>query len=1064
MRALRSFLTSTAVLGLAALVAQPAFAQEVDLDQDGETVEGTAEEGAVILVTGSRIARPNLDSPVPVTMISGENFFQQSQTNVGETLNELPQFRSTFSQQNPGLGIGIAGLNLLDLRGLGTQRTLVLVNGRRHVAADLNNNAVSPDVNTIPTDLIDRVDVVTGANSAVYGSDAIAGVVNFVLKKDFDGLQMRGSAGIAQGGFGGNQYVSALYGKNFSDGRGNVTLHAEFANQERVFGSDIPAIRRNDGLFTVDVDAAGLPNGSDGLPDRVFVRDVRSASINRFGLIPIVQPTGAGALCGTGISNGVTPGVPYNCTYIFTPEGQMVPQTGTRFGSGIIGSIIGGNGQTGREDRLLSVLPDLQRYNTNMLARYEFSEAAEAFLEAKFTRINAQGNNAGASFIQGQRVQFDSRERIRLDNPFLRPEDRATLANAILTSGFDTSFTARNALTDAQIAAIADGSYRFVVGRNLLDVGIRDEEFQRDTYRIVGGLRGTFNDDWQYEVSANYGKMKERTRTDGFLDRQRFLLALDAGVNPLTGQIECRAKFDQAAAVPYPNTAENVARLAADIAACVPYNPFGAADNTASSNYFSYNATHHGSLDQLVFNGFVSGDSSQLFELPGGPIRFALGAEYRREKAYFQQDPFVESGATNAVVMPTFSPPPFEVKEAFAELQLPILNDRPFFYDLSVSGAARVADYKNLDRAVWAYNFGAEWAPVRDIRFRGSYGRAVRAPNVSETGEPISANFAPGFLDPCNVNNIGSGSQYRAANCQADLGPLLKDIPSTTYSLPVLSGSNPNLEPETSNSWTFGAVIQPSFVPGLSMTVDYYDISVKGVITALTAQQIVNGCYDQPTMDNPLCAVFQRYRGAGQGPFGEVPGQILGNSLNSSPFNFAERVRRGIDFEVAYKTNITDDAKFETRLLYSHQLKNSNYQNPTDPTFENRLLGELGDPQDEFRWDVEVSSGPFTLGYQMSYLGPMWVNFYEDFNSLQGRPPQDADYSDIQKYQAVFYHDVRLDIDVARGPVGGDLSFYVGVDNVLNTLPPLGSTATGVGSAIYNFAGRTFYTGFKANF
>ncbi|MBT2133030.1 TonB-dependent receptor [Croceibacterium sp. LX-88] len=1055
MRSLHSFLAGTAVLSLAALVSQPAFGQEIDLSQ-GE------DEGEVIIVTGSRIGRPNLDTPVPVTIINGEDLFQQAQTNIGDTLNQLPQFRSTYAQQNPGLGIGIAGLNLLDLRGLGTQRTLVLVNGRRHVAGDLNEYAVSTDVNTIPNDLIERVDVVTGANSAVYGSDAIAGVVNFILKKDYEGLQVRGSAGISQGGFGENQYISTLGGTNFADGRGNITIHAEFANQERVFASEIAGLRRADGLGTVDIDPPGLANGSDGMPDRVLIRDLRSASINRFGLVPVVQPDGG--LCGTGISNGVIPGSPYNCSYLFTPEGEMVPQTGTRYGSGIIGGIIGGNGQTGREGRLLSVLPEMQRYNTNLLAHYEFSEAADAFVEAKYVRVNARGSNAGASFIQGQRVQFDERERIRLDNPFLRPEDRLTLANAILSSGYDTSFSARNELTSDQIAGIADGSYRFVLGRNLLDVGIRDEDFQRDTYRIVGGLRGTFNDDWQYEVSANYGKMKEKTSTYGFLDRQRFMLALDGGVDPVSGQIVCRAQFDPAAAVPYPNTPENVARLAADVAACVPYNPFGAADNSKSVNYFSYNARHTGSIDQLVFNGFVTGDSSQVFELPGGPIRFALGAEYRRENAFFQQDPFVESGATNAVVIPTFEPPSFVVKEAFGELQLPILSDKPFFHDLSLNGAARVADYKGLVGTVWAYNAGAEWAPVRDIRFRGGYGRAVRAPNVAESGSPVTANFAPGFLDPCNVNNIGSGSQYRATNCEADLGSLLANIPTGSYSLPILSGSNPNLKPETSDSWTFGAVIQPGFVPGLSLTVDYYDIAVNGVITSLTAQQIVNGCYDQPTMDNPLCAVFQRYRGTGAGPFGEVAGQVLGNSLNSAPFNFARRVRRGIDFDLTYVTSFTDDARLKTRFLYSHQLKSSNFQNPTDSKFENRLLGELGDPQDEFRWNVDVSSGPFTLGYQMSYIGPMWVNYFEDFNSLQGRPPQDADYADIQKYQAVFYHDIRVDIEVAKGVGGGDLKYYLGVDNFLNTRPPLGSTATGAGSAIYDFRGRTFYTGFKATF
>ncbi len=1086
-----SAMGSAALFGMSLAFAAPAQAQDDEPCTPDQAAAGTCQladsSGAAagsqneVTVTGSRIRRPNLDSVVPITSIGGEEFFQQGQTNVGDTLNDLPQLRSTFAQQNPGLGIGIAGLNLLDLRGLGTSRTLVLVNGRRHVAADILNNAVSPDVNTIPNDLIERVDIVTGGNSAIYGSDAIAGVVNFILRRDFDGLQIRGNAAVSEEGYGANQYVSAMYGMNFADGRGNVTLHAEYARQERIFASDIPFFRRANGFGVIDADSAGLPSNSDGFPDRVFFRDLRSASIHRFGLVPITQPFGGAAQCGTGtLANNGPPnnsGNPYNCTHVFTVAGRLTPQTGTRFGAGIIGGIVGGNGQTGREDRLLSVLPFMERYNGNLLAHYTFSDALELFAEAKFVRVDVQGSAAGPSFIQGTFGQFDLRERIRLDNPFLNPADRTTIANAILTSGCNTSLTAAcntprstfggqgvgGPLNAADIAAINAGTYRFVTARHLADSGIRDERFQRDTWRIVGGARGTFNDDWSYEISANYGKMEETTTDFGFLDRQRFLLSLDAGRNPATGQIQCRSQFDPAAANPFPNIAFNTARLAADIAACVPYNPFGGQDNRAAADYFSISTINIATTDQLVLTGFVSGDSSQLFELPGGPVRFALGAEYRRENASFEQDDFVLTGASNDVVIPDFIPPTFEVKELFGEIQIPLLRDTPFFENLTVSGAARVADYGGGTGTVWAYNAGVEWAPIRDIRFRGNYGRAVRAPNVAETGFPLVPNFAPGFNDPCGPNFIGQGTTFRAANCQADIGAFLP-LPAVTYSLPVVSGSNPNLEAEVSDSWTIGAVAQPRFIPGLSLTVDYYNITVEGVIVALGAQAIANACYDQPSLNNPFCAQFQRYRGTGPGPLGETPGQILGNSLIQAPLNFAKRIRRGIDFEVAYRTNLGADSRLNTRLIFSHQLQNSNYQNQTDPNFANRLLGELGDPVDEFRWNVDLSYKEFTLGYEMRYIGAMWVNAYEDFNSLQGRAPQDADWADVQRFPAVFYHDMRLDWNIRTGEGRPDLNFFVGVDNIFDRMPPLGSTGTGVGSAIYNIRGRNFYGGFRARF
>ncbi|MDT8761117.1 TonB-dependent receptor [Sphingomonas psychrotolerans] len=1097
-------LGATALASAAFLLPQVAFAQTASsdpqcVDTDPQT-DGCQEEatsgGESIVVTGSRIRRPNIDSTVPITSISGDQFFQQSDTNVGDTLNDLPQLRSTFAQQNPGLGVGIAGLNLLDLRGLGTARTLVLVNGRRHVASDILNNAVSPDVNSIPNDLIERVDIVTGSQSATYGSDAIAGVVNFVLRDSFDGIQVRGQTGIAEAGFGANQYVSAMVGKNFGDGRGNITLHGEYAHQERVFGSDIPFLRRQDGLAVIDVDTAGLPNGSDGFPDRTFVRDIRSASINRFGLVPITQ-SGSNPLCGTGIGStngaagigsGSSVGTPYNCTYVFTPGGALTPQTGTRLGQGVIGTIIGGNGQTGREDQLLSVLPYQQRLNFNLLAHFKVSDAFEPFIEAKWNRVNTLGSNAGPSFIQGQFTQLDIRERIRLDNPFLSATDRTTIANAILASGCNPSLSApcnvtgvsssftRNTRSGQGItgpldasdrAQIAAGTYRFVLARQLADSGIRDEEFQRDTYRIVGGVRGTFNDDWNYEVSVNYGKFTEDTTTYGYLDRQRFLLSLDAGRNPVTGQIQCRSQFDPAARTPF---AGSDARLASDISACVPYNPFGGADNSAAAQYFTYNARHKASMSQLDILGFVGGDSSQLFELPGGPVGFALGGEYRRERSRYQNDPFVESGATNAVVIGEFDPPTFEVKEAFAELNVPLLKDVPFFHQLSLNGAGRVSDYKGEVGVVWTYNVGGEWAPVEDLRFRASYGKAVRAPNVSETGFPAVANFAPGFLDPCASGQIANNPN-RQANCLADLGAtLLAGLPNTAYSLPIISGSNVNLQPEVSKSLTVGGVFQPRFIPGLTMSVDYYDIKVDGVIVSLAAQTIANSCYDQPTLNNPLCAVFSRWRGPGVGSLGEQPGQILGNSLVSAPINFARRVRRGIDVNLAYRGTISENVRFDTNLIYVHGLKSSNYENPALPDFENRLLNELGDPQDEFRFDLDLSLQDFTFGYRLHYIGPMYVNAYEDFNALPAActstcPPNNADYSDIPEYSEVFYHDVRFTWNLkGLGGLGRDFQLYAGIDNILNKQPPLGSTATGAGSAIYDIRGRQFYAGFRARF
>jgi outer membrane receptor protein involved in Fe transport len=1050
----------------------------------------TAEGDETITVTGSRIRRPNIESAVPITSIGGEEFFQQGQTSVGDTLNDLPQLRSTFAQQNPGAGVGIAGLNLLDLRGLGTVRTLVLVNGRRHVAADILNNASSPDVNTIPNDLIERVDIVTGGSSAVYGSDAIAGVVNFILRRNFEGYQIRGNAAVSEQGYGGNQYVSGLAGMNFADGRGNVTAHAEYAKQARIYARDIPFLRQNNTFATVDVDSAGLPNASDGFPDAIFVRDIRSGTINRFGLAGVPQAN-TNPICGQGtLSNNGAPnnlGTAFTCNFVFTPEGRLTPQTGSRIGSGPIGTFLGGNGQTSREGTQLSILPFTERYNANLLAHFEFSKAFELFGEAKFVRVNAIGNQLGPTFLNNSTASLgDNRIAPRLDNPFLNPADRTFLANAYLATNctFATNTGSSFGATTCQVqnpntaagaaalaarnAAIANGSYRFLFARNLTDLEDRDERFQRDTYRVVGGLRGAFNDDWNYELSANYGKMKETADMRGFVNRQRFLLSLDAGRNPVTGQIQCRSQFDPAAAIGAPGYTDSAATLAADIAACVPYNPFGAPDNSAARAYFAQKIINKASLDQLNLLGFVSGDSSQLFEMPGGPIRFVVGAEYRREKAFNNSDAAADTGISNSVFLGDVSAK-MDVKEAFGEIQIPILRDAPLFEELTITGAGRISDYGGALGTTLAYNAGIEWSPIRDIRLRANYGRAVRAPNVSEALFPNVPNFANGFLDPCGSNSIGSNPN-RSPNCTAELSPAqLANIPSSPagYSLGIISGSNPNLNEEKSDSWTIGAVLTPRYIPGFSLTIDYYKITVENVIVSLTAQAIVNGCYDSPGKASSLCDVFQRNLTNSPGPNGELPGNILFNSVFSGPQNFASRIREGIDFEMAYRANISSDVRLNTRMIYSMQLRNSNFQDPARPNFENRLLSEVGDPKHELRFNADLTVDRFTLGYELRYIGKQLISTYENsfFLNPEDNGPLNADAFDIRYYPSVFYHDLRFDWRVGdRDEGGNELNFFVGVDNVFNREPPFGTTATGPGTAIFNIRGRNYYAGFRARF
>ncbi|MDB5705258.1 MAG: TonB-dependent receptor [Sphingomonas bacterium] len=1027
-------LRSVAVVAMGCAFAPAAFAQSADpavaapaADQPGENND--------IVVTGSRIARPNLESPVPIVSLTADELSQTGRVSTGDTLNDLPALHNTFSQQNSTRFLGTAGLNLLDLRGLGTQRTLVLVNGRRHVGADILGNAVSPDINTIPTDLIDRVDVVTGGSSAVYGSDAIAGVVNFVLKDHYDGLALHAQSGISEQGDAGAYFGSIVAGRNFAEGRGNIAVNLEYAHQSDFYASDRADLRKPTTFVVVDTDPAGTPNGSDGNPDRLLLNDVRAATLANGGLFSVASPTGA---CGRDAA-----GAAFNCTYLFQPDGTLTPQTGTRVGIAPNGNFLGGNGSTGREGTILGILPRLDRYSANMLGHFEISPALVPFFEAKYVRTDTLRSVSGPAFIQGTTLGGDPRERIRFDNPFLSAQARALITAQTLA---------------ANPAANVSDSGRFSLRENLTGLGFRNEEAKRETWRFVGGLKGEFNDDWRYELSANYGQFDESTKVLGNLNVQRFFLANDVARNA-QGQIVCRSSFDPAARIAIdPSNAISTGNLANDVAQCVPINLFGEGNiSEAARKYVVQDTISRGQITQFVASGFVSGDTSGFLNLPGGPVGFAIGAEYRRETARFQEDPLIEAGLTFYNSIPTFTPPAFVVKEAYGELRLPILKDLPFAEELTINAAGRVARYQGSTGTVAAYNVGGDWRPFHDLRLRANYARAVRAPNAVDLYTPQGQNFSPaGFTDPCSARNIGTGSSTRAANCAAAGRPTGYDFVHI-QSLEIVSGGNPNLRAETSDSFTYGGVYSPSYVPGLSISVDYYNIKVNDVITAPSAQQIVDACYDAPTLTNPFCGLFQR-AGAQGGPAGEVPFEILEGTLQQTLLNYASLKVRGIDVDISYSHDI-GIGRLGSHFVWTHSLQNDAFLDPANPAQADRIQGEVGDQKDQFNWNVDLKTGPIQLAYQMRYIGPAVVNFYEDLYSFQGNPPQNADYSLPAKYPQVFYHNVKLGIDA-----NDKFNFYLGVENLTNLKPPLGATGVGAFTGIYEPRGRYFYAGATARF
>ncbi|HJP69197.1 MAG TPA: TonB-dependent receptor [Sphingomicrobium sp.] len=1033
---------------------------------DARRIAGdTQARGENIVVTGTRINRPTLSSPVPVTSVALQDL-SQGTVSLGDKLAELPQIRASFTQANSTRFIGTSGISALDLYGLGTARTLVLVNGRRIITATPGINR--PDVNTVPIDLVDRVDIVTGGNSAIYGSDAVAGVVNFVLKRNFDGIKVNGQFGMSSRADRQTGYASVVAGRNFSDGRGNIAVAAEYAKEDTLYFTDRDAQTgafsgRSQFNLTENTGpnlnpAAGplhgpQPAAGDGIPDTSFLTDIRNNNISEGGLFTASCPTAPArgetvaaftarraAAC-SGLANPASsnPLAQFGRTFVFLPNGTLIANpciTDYRpFGSS---NCMGGLGSTLRLTGMLE--PGLTRKAINLLAHYDFSDALRPFVEANFVRVDANQ--------EGQPTFFNN--TFSINNPFLSPQAKAQL-QAVLPPGV-TTFTAQRFNTD-------------FAGRG--------ELHQRDNYQVVGGVDGTFNSNWKYEVSLTYGGLDTYYSTKGNILRANYANAINAVKNS-AGQIVCGINADANPANDDPN--------------CVPLNLFGqGAPSQAALNYIGYTSWRKQRANLYDGIAYMSGDSGQILNLPGGPISFVLGGEYRKETAFAAYDPVTSStacgvsGCTFLNVIPDFRPPDLKVAEAFGEVDVPILKNLPFAQQLEVDGAARYSHYNiGKTRGVVAWNVSGIYAPVRDLKFRGGIARSVRAPTQSDLYSPATQTFVNNVVDPCgqqNINNgpVVNGQSVRIPNCAAAGVPKTQTFNGTTEpftnrpasGIAGVNAGNPNLSAEQGTSFTLGGILQPRVLPGFSFAVDYFHIKVKQAIQALTGQQIINLCYDSTTgINNPYCAaVFRNPNGtfAGQNDVihggGTVSLSATGPSVLITSFNFAKFVTSGVNFDAAYRHGIGMGTTMTLRSIWSHYFKKDQYTNVTDPNFRTRQLSLLGDPAWEGQTSLNLEKGIFNLGYRARFIGKQLVaGSFDTFFSVQGRPPTSPEAFPVHWYPQTWIHDVRLDVNV-----GKKYRVYVGVDNVFDKLPPLDLLGTESG-AVVSPVGRFLYLGATANF
>ena len=968
-------------------LASPSWAQDQAADTAAPAAEEDAAEDAIV-VTGSRIARPELSVANPIVAVTAEAIENTGQTNITDILIRNPALTASTGGSLSGganAGFGATGGNFLNLRNLGENRTLVLVNGRRHVAGIPNSAAV--DINSIPQDLIEKVDVLTGGASAIYGADGVSGVVNFVMKRNFDGLTARAQAGVSSRGDAGSNLVSVVAGKNFADNRANVAVAYEYNRSARVSSFDRAFSGdplTNKALFR---DLADFPD-NPSVFDRILYNNLSWADS---------APDGAVDLDLDGIPDFTGSGLPYD-------RGLLLRSAG--------GRAVGGS-NTPTAGYFGDLQPQTERHSGNILLSYEVSPALRLFAEGKYVQAKA--------FSVGQ-PSFDFFTFIAPDNAFLADRFGA--------------------------GAAPDGA---LLSRDNFDLGIRGERNKRNTYRGVIGADGAISNNARYELSYVYGQTDARNTQTSNLIADRYFAALDAVRDPATGRIVCRSTLDGTADIDPNNFGQQASTFTPGAGSiCRPLNFFG--EGVASQEALDFvlaDNTNRSKVQQHVVSGSVSGDFGALFSLPGGPIGFAFGAEYRKEKSQDTPDQLIQDGSFRDFAAVAPSTGQFDVKEIFAELSVPILADMPFAELLSVSAAARVSDYSTVG-TTYTYKFDGIYAPIEDIRFRGSYSQAVRAPNIGELFAPQSGTF--GFVtDPCDVTRLNDGTSTRAANCATILtglgltpAQIATFSPSTdaqnTTSRRGLAGGNPDLTEETAKTWTAGVVLRPSFIPGLTATFDWYDIKISGAVNTPSATELAELCVDQPTTDNRFCENIFRATGTGfvLGD-GNDPAQRIGFIVG--PENVANFKTAGADFSVRYAFSPSESlGDFAFNLNGGYLDSYSTVPSIGAESDDDRL--ETYNPKWRGSASVDWQIGNFAVNYGVNYFSKT-----RRFTTEQLEANPDISDPRFFFFKERWEHDVRASFKLDNG-----FQFYGGVNNIFDEKPSfdqLSYPVSGIGRYLY---------------
>jgi iron complex outermembrane recepter protein len=973
------------------LAGTPAYAQSAQTPADEE-------EKSDIVVTGTRIVRDGYDAPTPVSVISTKELKAEAPANISDFVNTLPAVRGsgTSATTNGSLSNGAAGINTVNLRNLGAQRTLVLFDGQRSVASATTGTV---DVNTFPQALIERVEVVTGGASSAYGSDAVSGVVNFILDKKYTGLKGEYEYGVTTYGDGANHKVSVTGGLSFADDKGHILVSGEAFKQK-----GIQSINRDwneSGFFQID-NPAGLSSAG------------RAGTCTApAGYVPGTPIAGCGPAryIASGIGTGqFTPGGlistgPFRGTYF----GTIDPATGRATVNQLAFGPTNGQWMIGGDYNITSaghrgsatLLPAEKRTSLFGRLSYEFSPVFELYGQVAYSKYRGQ------SFYQqtpttGTTIQVAPTTA------------NGGLINAYLPASFIASVSAFNAAQPTAATRIST----VALGTSNINIPPQGSDNTREVYRYVVGASGKFgliSADWSWDAYYQKGVVKTNELLTNAWNLSRMALATDAVVAPAgnaagiaAGTIVCRST------------------LTAPTNGCVPLNRIGIGGaSQAAINYVLYNGQQPLRNQTLTEDvAALNFSTNNLFDIWAGPVSLAFGAEYRKEKVDGFVDPLFQPIVANGVTTGTWiygnylpTKGQYNVKEAYVETVVPIIKGMDF------NGALRVTNY-STSGTVTTWKTGLTWQVIEDVKLRGTISRDIRAPNLGEL-------FAPGVGRTNTVNVPVAGGGFRADQFNE----------STV--------GNAALVPEVAKTYGGGVILTPRFMPGFALSVDYFDIKLNGAIASLTAQTLIDQCYIQNIAN--ACSFISTAGGRGVTTAG-----LPVTSIEIKPINFVSIKTRGIDIEASYRQQI-GPGTLGLRALASKAISlytNNGVDVPTEAAGQNS--GGLP------KWTYRLSAGydlQSGLGFQVIGRG-VSAGVYDNSYVVCST---DCPVSTVAKrtvnqnrIAGTFYVDFNVNyafkIDNAKGQV------FLAIKNAFDVDPVLvGNGPTGNNTPAYPQTNRLLY-------